>query len=488
MVASLSVPWGDHGEERGGYHLVWPRDLVECAGALLALGADIEAGDTLRYLIATQNEDGHWHQNQWLGGTPYWQGLQLDESAFPVLLASALQERDQLAGIAVADMVQRALGYVARTGPASDQDRWEENDGINPFTLAVSIAALVTGAEFLSSPARDWALALADFWNEQIETWSTASGGPLAERFGIPGYYVRVAPRRILSDPGAITAPMPIRNRDNRPLVPAREQVGTEFQQLVRFGLRRADDPLIRASVTLADALLKTDTPQGPVWHRYTGDGYGEHQDGGAFDGTGIGRGWPLLIGERGHYELCAGNDPLPYLKTMAAMASPGGMIPEQVWDSAPIPRRWLYPGGPTGSAMPLAWAHAEFIKLVVSRQRSRPFDRPRAVWARYGGRKPTAQRAFWWLHAPIATMATGIRLVIALTEPSVVHWGHGGWSDVQDVPTIDTGLGFHAAELDCAKLPPGTQVDFTWRSANGWHGRDYRVCAVAAKTDPNRR
>ena len=83
-VASLSVPWGDSSQSRGGYHLVWPRDLVETAGALVALGAFDEARDTLRYLIATQQQDGHWCQNQWLGGDPFWQGVQLDETAFPI--------------------------------------------------------------------------------------------------------------------------------------------------------------------------------------------------------------------------------------------------------------------------------------------------------------------------------------------------------------------------------------------------------------------
>ncbi len=480
MVASLSVPWGDHGDERGGYHLVWPRDLVECAGALLALGAEVEASDTLRYLIATQNEDGHWYQNQWLGGTPFWQGVQLDESAFPVLLASALHERGQLGSIAVVDMVRRALGYIARTGPASDQDRWEEDGGINPFTLAVSIAALVTGAEFLTPPARGWALALADFWNAQIEAWSTVAGGPLAERLGVSGHYTRVAPRQILTDPDAGPGSIPLYNRRGDPSkIAAEQQVSTEFLQLVRFGLRRADDPLIRASVKVVDAVLKTDTPRGPVWHRYNGDGYGERADGAAYDGTGIGRGWPLLTGERGHYELCAGNDPLSYLEAMAAMASPGGMIPEQVWDAEPIPRRWLYPGSATGSAMPLAWAHAEFIKLLESRQRGRPFDRPRAVWERYGGRKLPAHHAFWWRHAPVATMAAGVRLVIALTEPAIIHWGHGGWHEVNDVPTGDTELGFHAAELDTSLLPPGTRIDFTWCDTNGWHGSDYAVRVI---------
>ena len=158
MVASLSIPWGNTKEEREGYHLVWPRDLVECAGALLAVGAKREAGNTLRYLRATQLADGHWNQNQWLGGKPYWTGVQLDETALPVLLAALLAERDALAGTEVADMVRRALSFIVRNGPASDQDRWEETAGLNTFTLAACIAALVGGAQYLAADARELAL------------------------------------------------------------------------------------------------------------------------------------------------------------------------------------------------------------------------------------------------------------------------------------------------------------------------------------------
>lgn len=478
MVASLSIPWGDHGDQRGGYHLVWPRDLVECAGALLALGAEDEAVDTLRYLIATQNEDGHWHQNQWLGGTPYWVGIQLDETAFPVLLAAALADRDRLRGIAVEDMVRAALGFIARIGPSTTQDRWEENEGINPFTLAVSIAAFVAGAELLPEPARGWALALADFWNSRIEEWASVADAPLAQRFGVPGYYPRVLPPLVLSDHKAALALLPIRNRAGSVMPPAEDVIGTEFLQLVRFGLRKPDDPLIRASIKIADALLKTDTPNGPVWHRYTGDGYGEHEDGGAFDGTGRGRGWPLLIGERGHYELCAGNDPLPHLQAMAAMTSPGGMIPEQVWDTDPIPEKRLFPGQPTGSAMPLVWAHAEFVKLVVSRQIGHPFDRPAAVWRRYGGERPKAEHAFWWQHAAIASVSAGARLAVALDGAARVHWSRDGWRTSTDVATADSGLGFHVAVLDIAALPPDTRIEFTWLDAatGKWHDRNEAV------------
>jgi glucoamylase len=478
MVASLSVPWGYTGNERGGYHLVWPRDLVQCAGALLALGAEQEARDTLRYLIATQNADGHWQQNQWLGGTPYWQGIQLDETALPVMLAAQIEERDALRGIAVEDMARRALGYIARTGPSTGQDRWEENEGINAFTLATAISALVAGAAMLPAPEAEWVLALADFWNANIEAWLTVSGTELARQCGVRGYYVRVAPPDIIAHAGATSALVPIRNRRDSTGLPGDEQIGTEFLYLVRAGLRRHDDPLILGSVKLADALLKSDTPMGPVWHRYRGDGYGEHEDGSAFDGAGIGRGWPLLTGERGHYELAAGNDPLPYLAAMAAMASSGGMIPEQVWDTDPIPARRLAPGRPSGSAMPLAWAHAEFVKLMVSRQIGYSFGRSRAVWERYRGEPPVAQHAFWWPHAPIDGFAAGARLAIALPEPGTVHWGRDGWQRIEDTPTSDSGLGFHVAVLDTASFAPGSWVDFTWRGqeSGAWAGRNIVV------------
>jgi len=484
MVASLSIPWGDSGNERGGYHLVWPRDLVETAGALLALGAEQEARDTLRYLIATQLDDGHWYQNQWLGGRAFWEGVQLDETAFPVLLAAMLDEREALAGIEVEDMVRRALGFIARTGPATEQDRWEESTGINPFTLAICIAALVAGADLLTPPASDWAVELADFWNSNIERWTSVSGTPLAKRLGISGYYVLVLPVQILERPEIFHQVIPIHNRADGSGVPGDELIGTEFLQLIRFGLRRADDPLILDSIRVADALLKTDTPCGPVWHRYNGDGYGEHDDGSPYDSTGRGRGWPLLTGERGHYELAAGRDPLPFLEAMTKMASPGGMLPEQVWDADSIASRRLEPGRPSGSAMPLVWAHAEFIKLMVSHHLGHPVDRPRAVWRRYQGRRPIARYAFWWPHAPIREFPAGKWLAVALPRPAKVHWANDGWRNATDEPTHDSGLGFHVAALDVSRLSPGERVEFTWQwqESGAWHGRDYGVAAISTE------
>jgi len=276
---------------------------------------------------------------------------------------------------------------------------------------------------------------------------------------------------------------LPIHNRADGDGVPADEAIGTEFLQLVRFGLRDAQDPLILASIRVVDTLLKTETPCGPVWHRYNGDGYGEHDDGSAYDGSGRGRGWPLLTGERGHYELAAGRDPTRYLEAMTAMASSGGMLPEQVWDADPIPNRRLMPGQPTGSAMPLVWAHAEFIKLLISRQLGQPIDRPRSVWRRYRGRRPSAKYAFWWLHAPIDSMLAGQRLAIALPRPAVVHWGIKGWRETSDEPTGDSGLGFQVAALDVSRLLPGERVDFTWwwQETGAWQSQDYRITVRGA-------
>jgi len=478
MTASLSVPWGNSRDDRGGYHLVWPRDLVQSATALLAFGAEQEARDTLRYLIATQKQDGSWYQNQWLGGTPYWQGLQLDETAFPVLLAASMAERKALNGIAVTDMIQRALSFIATTGPSSPQDRWEENAGINAFTLSACIAALVAGAEFLPQPAKDFSLALADFWNDCIESWMAVRDTPLARRCGVEGYYIRVAPPLVLSNPDSLQNILNLKNRSRNSAVPTDEEIGIDFLQLVRFGLRSANDPLIRDSIAAVDALLKVDTPNGAAWHRYNGDGYGEHDDGRPFDGTGRGRAWPLLTGERGHYELVAGNDPAPYLQAMAAMTGPGGMMPEQVWDSAALPERRLFPGRPTGSAMPLAWAHAEFVKLIVSRNLGYPFDRPAAVWRRYSGRRPDAKHAIWALHAPVGQIARGTTLIVALPRAARIHWGINGWQNVADSETQDNGLGLHGFAFSTDALSHAHCIDFTfqWRDTLGWVHKDFHV------------
>lgn len=481
MVASLSVPWGNANDSVGGYHLVWPRDVVESAGGLLALGALPEARDILRYLIATQLDGGNWAQNQWLGGKPFWRGSQLDEAAFPVLLAAALAERDALDGIDVATMVRHALAYISRTGPATEQDRWEEDAGINAFTVATCIAALVCGARWLAEPARGWALRIADDWNARIEDWTAVQGTALATAHGVDGYYVRIAPPAGLDGLEHLERILAIKNRIRDPGLAAEDQLATDFLQLVRLGLRDPNDPLIVDTLKVVDAMLKVDTPSGPAWHRYNGDGYGEHENGEPFDGSGIGRAWPLLTGERGHYELAAGRDPTPYLTAMNGMVGRAGLIPEQIWDTESPPHSSLSLGKPSGSAMPLVWAHAEFIKLIASRALGRPFDRPDAVWQRYGGRRPHPTDAIWSASAPIARLQVGQALWLCLPHCAKIHFSTNNWHDVADIGTVDSGLTVHVAQLPTAGLRVGDRIDFTFYrpDSDTWSNRNYSIAVV---------
>ncbi|MGA7799377.1 MAG: glycoside hydrolase family 15 protein [Gammaproteobacteria bacterium] len=480
LVASLSVPWGEASDSRGGYHLVWSRDLVESAGALLAMGAHTDARHVLSYLISTQQADGHWLQNQWLGGKPFWQGIQLDETAFPVLLAAALQEQSALGEIAVGDMVFRAIRFLLREGPVTGQDRWEEDSGINPFTMAVVIAALVDGAQFLAGKARDCALMVADYWNARLEDWTFVGGTDLARRFAIPGYFLRTAPEDVLLHDGAYREWVLIKNRAHDPHLPASEQVGTDFLQLVRYGLRAADDPGVVASLKVIDGLLKTDTPNGPVWHRYNGDGYGEHTDGRPFDGTGVGRGWPLLVGERGHYAVAAGADALPYINAMTRMTGHGGLLPEQIWDTDPIPEQDLFPGKPSGSAMPLVWAHAEFIKLCHSYVLGHPVDRPMATWQRYQGKRPQTDYRLWSLRQRPRILRPGEELRVLLHAPFTLHWGTNGWRGVRDTDSEDWELG-HLAVVASQEFRAGESIQFTiqWRDGGHWQGEDFHLDIV---------
>jgi len=502
-VASLSIPWGNTRNDLGGYHLVWSRDLVESAGAFVALGAAATAQRTLAYLVASQEPDGHWPQNQWVDGDPYWTGIQLDEAAYPLLLAGALRtgashmhgrtgphvERFQnlVARPALDAMIARAAGFIARTGPATSQDRWEENAGLSPSTLAPVVAALVVAAEHLPDPAASYCLELADDWNASIEDWTYARGSGLAREHGVDGHYVRIASPDVLAG-APLSTPVPRRNRPpGASSVPADEMVGTDFLALVRFGLRRPEDPRIVASLAVADALLRTETPSGPVWHRYNGDGYGEHDDGSAYDGTGVGRGWPLLVGERGHYELEAGRDARPYLAAMRRMASGGGMLPEQVWDAAPIPERDLLPGRPSGSAMPLAWAHAEYVKLVRSIAVGHAVDRPEAAWRRYQGNAPTATRVTWRFTAPRPTMPAGRTLRLELMAPARVRCFLDGGATWADLDARATGLGIWVADVPGSRrLAPGQAVDFAvwWPETGRWEGRDLRVAVIEAAGD----
>ena len=489
-IASLSIPWGfaKGDEDLGGYHLIWPRDLVEIAGGLLAVGAKDAARDVIRYLRLIQEADGHWPQNCWLDGTAYWNGVQMDECAFPILLVDLARRQG---AIAPADfrglwsMVRRAASYVVRNGPVTGQDRWEEDGGYSPFTLAVEIAALLAAADLadeVAAPAHaKYLRETADLWNSLIEHWIYATGTPLAREIGVEGYYVRIAPPEFADAASPLDGFVPIKNRPPQAsLQPASATLSPDALALVRFGLRAPDDPRILNTVRAVDALLKVELPAGPSWRRYNGDGYGEHEDGGAFDGTGIGRPWPLLTGERAHYELALGNlaQAKALLAALEGFASDGQMIPEQVWDAEDIPERELFRGRPTGGAMPLAWAHAEHVKLLRSLADGRVFDMPPQPRERYQVERVRSSLAAWRFNLKCRSLPAGRVLRIELPAPASIHWSADGWRTPHDQATADSGLGVHYADLDTGPLPVGREVVFTFRWAEGdrWEGRDYTM------------
>ena len=310
------------------------------------------------------------------------------------------------------------------------------------------------------------------------EDWSFVTDTSLARELAVSGYFIRTVPLDALARRSAHCERVPTKNLAQDPGLPANARISTDFLQLVRYGLRQADDAYIVDSLKVVDHLLKSDTPCGPVWHRYNNDGYGEHPDGTPFDGTGLGRGWPLLTGERGHYALAAGEDALPYLDAMMAMSSPLGLIPEQIWDRDPIAGHNLNPGKPTGSTMPLVWAQAEFIKLCYSRELGHPVDRPFATWKRYRGMRPSIDYDFWGPHVRPQKLQMGKTLTIALGAPARVHWGINGWNNIRDDDTRDTTLGLHVVDLPVAGLVAGETIQFTflWRDREAWEGHDYEV------------
>lgn len=499
MIASLSIPWGfSKGDnDLGGYHLAWPRDLVETAGGLLAAGAHAEVRRVLHYLQATQEADGHWDQNMWLDGSPYWSGIQMDETALPILLVDLVRREEALDQDGLGrlwPMVRLAAGYLVRNGPVSPQDRWEEDPGYSPFTVAAEIAALLAAAELADLHGEGAVAAYlretADAWHASIDRWMYVVGTDWCQQFDVAGYYVRIAPVETEGSTSQLKERVLVKNvAPGEAVSLASHLVSPDALALVRFGLRRASDARILDTVKVIDALLKVDAPQGPVWHRYNGDGYGEHEDGAPFDGTGIGRGWPLLTGERAHFELAAGRaaEAEHLLQALESCAGAEGLLPEQTWDAPDLPQRELYFGRPSGSAMPLVWAHAEHLKLLRSLRDGRVFDLPPQTVQRYLTDDVQSPYVVWRFSHKISSLPAGAKLRVETPTPAVIHWSTDEWNTAHDTDTRDTGLGLHVADLATASLPPGSDVKFTvrWPDAGHGEGADFAVAAAVAAARP---
>jgi glucoamylase len=458
--------------------------MVNTATALLACGRTETARRALVYLASSQQLNGGFAQNFWLDGRPYWGGTQLDEVAFPIVLAWRMWKADALAGFDPYPMVKSAAAFLVRQGPATQQERWEENSGYSPSTLAITIAALICAADFarargevaIASFLEDY----ADFIESHLERWTVTTEGSLVPH--ISNHYIRIRPVGIddvSPDEDANRGVLGLGNQppDQPRQYPAKDIVDAGFVELVRYGIRGGGDPLIEQSLAVVDAILKVDTPAGPCWRRYNHDGYGQRADGGPYIGWGKGRPWPLLTGERGHYELAAGRDPCPYIGAMERFASMGGMLPEQIWDEPDLPGLGMHLGKPTGSAMPLVWAHAEYIKLLRSAHDGQVFDCVPVVADRYLFSRGRKDLEVWKPTRQVKTVKPGDTLRIQAPRRFRLRWSDDEWQTVHDTDANSTGLGIGFVDIRIvpSQVAP-IRFTFFWADEERWEGRDYEV------------
>ena len=383
MIASPSIPWGGGANANeptiSGYHGVWSRDLYQVATAFLAMGDRASANRALDYLFKVQQKpDGSFPQNSWVDGRPIGGGLQMDQVAWPLILAFQLRWTDETSWL---KHIKPAADFIVRKGPFTGQERWEEKPGYSPSTIAAEIAGLVCAARIAAiNNDRDSAEAYlnkADAWAGDVERWTTTSTGPHTRG----NYYLRITENDDPNDGARIEI------NSGGGVFSEREIVDAGFLELVRLGIKPAHDPFIVRSLAIVDRLIKIETPGGPGWYRYNHDAYGERPDGGNYDGrTGVGRLWTLLTGERGEYDVARGDFAAARqrLNAMMAFANDGMMIPEQVWDRNESPRAEFRFGEGTGSATPLAWSMAQFIRLAINIKQRHNVETPTPASARY--------------------------------------------------------------------------------------------------------
>jgi glucoamylase len=399
FIASPSAPWvwGDEvpdlSSPSGAYHLVWARDAYQFGTALWAMGDRAAARRIVHWLFTVQQkDDGSFPQNSDVTGTPVWTNLQLDEVALPIALAS-LVGRD---GPSTYAHVKKAADFIAdyvdpetgRHAPYSPQERWENQSGYSPNSIAAQINGLVCAAHIAvrngdRASARRW-LSLADRWKARVKKWTVTTNGPLGNR----PYFLR------LTKNGKPNTGFQYAIGDGGPTaVDQRRVLDPSFLDLVRFGILGPTDGAVRSSLPLIDRKLGVRTPNGPFWRRASFDGYGETRtgkewtitDSGTF--TTLGRAWPILTDERGEYAVTMGRHAGRYLRAMAKASGPSDMLAEQVWDGRPpTGEPCCRLGEGTRSATPLIWSHAALVRLAWTIQHRLPVDQQRVVSRRYLG------------------------------------------------------------------------------------------------------
>jgi len=394
--------------------------------------------------------------------------------------ANALQAFDPY------QMVTRAASFLLMNGPATQQDRWEEAGGYSPSTLATNIAALICAAQFCRWRGDEKSARFleehADFLESHLESWTCTRSGTLVP--GITHHYARI-------NPVSVNDPTPNEDIDSASLIlanqppncqfayPAKEIVDQGFLELVRYGIRSPKDPLVVDSLKVIDVVLKVETPYGPSWHRYNHDGYGETESGEPFRGWGVGRAWPLLTAERGLYELAMGNGVKLYIETLEKLSSDTGLLPEQVWDAEDIKEMHFHLGRPTGSVMPLCWAHAEYLKLIRSAWEGKVFDLIPEVADRYikdsVTRSVTQPIEVWKHNRQPRSIKPGTLLRIQASQEFVLHFSSDDWKTVEDRASTSTNLGVHFIDI-VSPSSPSVKFTFYWPRSSSWEGKDYLI------------
>jgi glucoamylase len=383
-----------------------------------------------------------------------------------------------------------------RSAPITHQERWEENAGYSPSTLAAVISGIICAAE-MARAHESFELAVfleefADWVERHLEDWTVTNNGVLDPE--IKRHYMRIRPPEsgeayACEDCGKETIHLNNRPPGTRSEFEAREIIDAGFLELVRYGVRRADDPLVVDSLNVVDKIIKRNLPQGPGWLRYNWDGYGQRPDGGPFQTWGQGRVWPLLTGERAHYELAAGKDITPLIKTYEGFATCGQLMPEQVWDEPDRPDTSLKIGAPAGSAVPLVWAHAEYLKLLRSAVDGKVFDRIEAVYQRYsepaGRSRLHNHLEVYSLHRPIQKIAAGDTLRILDEAKFDVIWSCDGWKTRQSVPSRSLGSAGYAVDIhpkrEAGSQGSGLSWTLHWPEQDRWLGSNVEI-AIEAK------
>ncbi len=376
FIAAPTDPWGTSVSANTGgyhgYHVVWTRDEYEMATALLAAGDSADANAALQYIFSYEEESsGAVKQNSFLNGTAVFGSVQMDEVADPIILA------DQLGATNAADWahVESLANYLVASGPSTLEERWEEIGGYSPSTMASEIAGLVcaaaiaadNGATGLAVTYQDTALS----WASQLDNLTYTTTGP----YGSGDYFLRITQDGNPNSGAAISIANGGGSHDDRTVVDA------GFLELVRLGVRAATATDITSSLPVVDSELEVSTPEGPIWHRYNFDGYGETASGGDYTGTGVGNPWPVLSGERGEYDVADGNlsGAQSLLQTMASAANSGYQIPEQVWGGTTGTGGFTF-GAPDNSSTPLMWAMAQYARLAIDISAGKDVDTPAVV------------------------------------------------------------------------------------------------------------